>query len=341
MRSILGVGVLAAAMALAGPAMAQSSALEGGISRSADPSRETLERMMKPISIELVDARLEDVMAFLADVTGATLDVVWQDDRSADGLDSDLEVSIKVEGVTALTLLERVLDKARIDAFSESTWQLSPTGEMEIGPKSALNRRAFVKLYDINDLLFDIPSFTEFPTLDLDSVLGQGEGGGEGSIFEDEGEQEGARQSREDRISDITDILITTIEPEQWVDNGGDAASVREYNGSLLIRAPDYIHRQIDGYDFWPQGASRAARPKMTRYGPGAERVQRPEPFDSGTRFLSGPTSLDRYAQERARQRRAAAEERLLERRLEQRLREKREMGRRERADEDGGDGGS
>jgi len=328
MRSILGIGILTIAFALAGPATTYAQAQSAA--RPVDPRRETLARMMKPISIELVDARLEDVMAFIEDVTGAPLDVIWQDDRRADGLDPDIEVSVKVENVTALTLLERVLDKARLDAFSEATWQLSKTGELEVGPKSALNRKAFVKLYDINDLLFDIPSFTEFPTLDLDSVLGQGQGGGgQGSIFEDEGDEEGERETRQERIAEITDIIITTIEPEQWVDNGGDAASVREYNGSLLIRAPDYMHREIDGYDFWPRGGVRAAKPNMTRYGPGAETAKRPEQFDSGGRFMTGPTSLDRYEAERERQRRLAREERLEQIRREQ------------QADADEKDGGS
>ena len=35
---------------------------------------------------------------------------------------------------------------------------------------------------------------------------------------------------------------------------GGDAASIRYYQGVLIVRAPDYIHRQIGGYPF---GAKR------------------------------------------------------------------------------------
>jgi hypothetical protein len=41
-------------------------------------------------------------------------------------------------------------------------------------------------------------------------------------------------------------------EPEAWKDAGGDWATMRYYQGVLIIRAPDFVHRQIDGYQFAP-----------------------------------------------------------------------------------------
>ena len=43
---------------------------------------------------------------------------------------------------------------------------------------------------------------------------------------------------------------IETIEPDAWQVNGGDAASIRYYQGTLIVRAPDYIQRQLGGYPF-------------------------------------------------------------------------------------------
>jgi hypothetical protein len=43
------------------------------------------------------------------------------------------------------------------------------------------------------------------------------------------------------------DMLTSVIETEQWTINGGEGASVRIHGGTLIVHAPAYIHRQIDG----------------------------------------------------------------------------------------------
>ncbi|TVQ34093.1 MAG: hypothetical protein EA376_00740 [Phycisphaeraceae bacterium] len=291
---VLGVvGAVAGAHGAATVASAQSG--DGAwASRAMDPRAETMSRMMRTVSIDLTDARLEDVMEFITEVSGAQLEPMWQDDRTAEGLDPEMTVSVRVQNATMLTLLERVLNQAERDFFGGATWQFNETGVMEVGPKSRLNRGAIVKLYDINDLLFVMPSFTEFPALDLDSVLAQRRGGGAGGIFRDTDQQARDQAPVEERAQDIIDIITTVVEPEQWVDFGGDAASARHYSGSLLIRAPDYIHRQIGGYDFMRQ----VRRPA----GQGAMRGGAAPQFGFGT-------SMDRYlAAEREARRQAEAE---------------------------------
>ncbi len=219
-----------------------------------DPRAQTLGRLMKPISIELQDARLEDALDFIAEVSGAQISYRWADAAVVDGMDREQLVTIKVDNVSLLALLERIIDKAELDEFTQNGWQLTPTGELQVGPKSWLNRFPRLEMYDINDLLYEIPSFTNAPELDLDSVLNQGQGGGgSGSIFDEEDDDESDRKTRREKVTDIITLIQTIVEPDEWVDNGGDAATIREYNGSLIIRAPDYIHREIDGYPFWPQ----------------------------------------------------------------------------------------
>ncbi len=54
------------------------------------------------------------------------------------------------------------------------------------------------------------------------------------------------------RAQRIVDLIESTVEPDQWANAGGDGASLRIFGTSLVVTAPDYIHRQIVGYDFWP-----------------------------------------------------------------------------------------
>jgi hypothetical protein len=86
---------------------------------------------------------------------------------------------------------------------------------------------------------------------------GSGGGGGGGGIIGDPGEDP-ERRSEDEKSQQLMDIIVEQCEPEAWADNGGDAASMRYYQGVLIIRAPDYIHRQIDGYPFAPKRPARA-----------------------------------------------------------------------------------
>lgn len=258
-RSIL---MLAAVVALGagGVAPAQTVTTGAGASRAISPRLDNYNRMLKPVTIELTDQRLGDVMTFIRDLTGADIDAIWGDER-IDGLDKEKRVTLSVREKPVLALLERVLDKST-DNAGDATWQFTPEGAIEVGLKSSLNKHATLRLYPIQDLLFEIPSFSQVPQLDLNSVLSQGGsagaggggggGGGGGSLFSDQGQNQNGEngplnQNEAAQAQRIINLIIETVEPTQWQDNGGDGASIRFYNGNLMIKAPEYIHRQIAG----------------------------------------------------------------------------------------------
>ena len=66
-------------------------------------------------------------------------------------------------------------------------------------------------------------------------------------------------QRRDASSQKIISIITSTVEPEQWIDNGGDAASIKFWNGTLLVNAPDYIHRELAGYPYWPNSTAVSA----------------------------------------------------------------------------------
>jgi hypothetical protein len=253
---------------VAAPALAQG----GGpaVRSSGIPERDTLMKMMRPMTIEFKDARLEDVVTYLAEQTGAELEPMWIDDLNPTGLDPEQTVSLSVRGVSALTVLEKVLARAVTDTFSESppnSWQLSDLGTLQFGPKARLNTFKRLEIYDINDLLMVVPDFANAPEFDLDSVLqsaGQTGGGGGQSPFgggndDDSVFDEENRRSREERAEDIRKLIIELVEPEQWSDNAGTGGSIRFFQSTFIVNAPDYMHRQINGYSWWPSGHSASS----------------------------------------------------------------------------------
>ncbi len=235
-----------------------------------NPQRDTLIRMMRPVTITLKDTTLEAALRFVSDVTGADIEIMWADDRNATGLDKEQTISLEFRSGSALSLVDRILEKAGDSSGGgTSTWQLSESGSLQIGPRSRLNQWKRVVLYPINDLLLELPRFGNAPELDLQNVLqqsGQGGGGGGQSPFNDQDEETDPRRPLAERASEIVELLQQLIEPEQWVDNGGEGGSMRFFQGSLIVNAPDYMHRQINGYPFWPKSSTRVASSNGRRY---------------------------------------------------------------------------
>lgn len=230
---------------------------------SVQPERATLLKLSRRMSLKVDKVRLEDVMKFIQEVTQAEIEVFWTSENTQ-GLEKDREITLSIANQPALYVLEQVLDKAKSD-FRENSWQMGSGGTLQVGPKDLLNQYKRVEIYDINDLLFVIPTFSDVPQIDLNNVLQQassgGGGGGGQSPFTGVG---GAGTSpladqptKDQRARPIIDLLTQTIETNQWVDNGGEGGSIRYYNGTLIVNAPDYMHRQIVGYPYWPSTTVR------------------------------------------------------------------------------------
>jgi hypothetical protein len=219
--------------------------------------------MTRSMSIEFKEHRLEDVMRFIGEVTHVDIECIWTDDKNSIGLDKDAPITLKFEKGSAMDLLEKVLDRAQADATGKgNTWQLSDAGTLQVGPKERLNAFKYVKAYPIADLLFEVPNFANAPDLDLASVLqsqgGRGGGSGSSNILKEKSEQKIDKRPLDERVKDIQSILTSLIEPDQWIENGGNGASIRYFQNTLIVNAPDYIHRQIDGYPYWPAKSGRS-----------------------------------------------------------------------------------
>ncbi|MEL6796212.1 MAG: hypothetical protein AAFO89_05255 [Planctomycetota bacterium] len=264
LSTAIAVATLAAPAALvAAPATAQQDDAD-----TIRLKRENLAKMLRPISLSVDEQPLQDVMRFLEDFTGAQLDVRYIDDRTGAGLDPESPISLDVQNISALRLLELVLDQAGRDSFEGATWQLTSWGAIEAGLKSTLNRRQRVQVYDIADLLLVLPDYQDAPEIDLQSVLQsqQGGGGGQSPFGGDTQGQEDEERDLEERKDAIIDLITAIVETEQWQRNGGDGGTISVYQNTLIIRAADYMHRQIDGYRFWPSRNQSASGLGVSRY---------------------------------------------------------------------------
>lgn len=240
-------------------------------------ARDNIARLQKSITVDFNESKLEDVMKFMSDNTGAQFEPIWKV-GSEDGLDKEMLITLSVKGLDALTVLEKIMDKASGDALNSDekvNWQVTPYGAVQVGLRKTLNRHRRVEVYDVSDLLFEVPVYDEVPEINLDQVLqsggGRGGGGGGQSPFGGGGGGRGGNQQRQterrqrrQELADELKRLVTSLaEKDQWEDNGGTGGTITVYQGNIIVDAPDYMHRALVGYSWWPtnkQSASKGRR---------------------------------------------------------------------------------
>ena len=253
------------------------------------------------VSVDFNDTPARDAFNYLKQVMGVDLVVRYNDDRSGAGIDPTTPINLKATSTPALSVIERMLEQcAEFEPCTwqlRKGYIEIGTKERLSAPAARV-----LRMYPIKDLLFEVPMFDNAPEFDLSSSLSQGGGGGGGGSFGGGGGGGGGggfgggggrggggggfggggsggggggggapfgepgddpeRLTEDEKVQQIVDIILETIEPDAWLDNGGDSASIRFYEGVLIIRAPDYIQRQIGGYPFAP---NRSAAPSRSR----------------------------------------------------------------------------
>lgn len=202
-------------------------------------------RLNRRITVTLQQKRLEDVFAFVKTATGAKLDPLWTTDRETDGLDRDAIISLEAENLTALELIEQVLEQLPHNG-SAPTWQPGKSDTLQIGPRSRLNKFKRLHIYDVKDILKEAPDHTRVPTIDLQQALQPGGGSPFLGVDIDDGTDPAEKKYEKARsVEELAALIRDIVEPDQWIDNGGEGASIKVFQGSLIITAPDYIHRQV------------------------------------------------------------------------------------------------
>lgn len=211
----------------------------------------------KRIPVNFSSHAFGDVLQFYEQVSGLNMDIDWESLEMI-GVDRESPVTLKLTNVTLETVLDRVLAKVS-DPDIPAGWAVND-GILTIASDEVLRRNTLLEIYDIRDLLIDIPDYTNAPQFDLNSAFqnsggGRGGGGGGGggrSPFtqtggQGPGGQQGERRTRDEMIDEIVDIITSNVDYDGWQENGGETGSIREFNGNLIITNTPRNHRAIIG----------------------------------------------------------------------------------------------
>lgn len=270
---------------------------------------EVIRRLGQVVTISWSNASLNDIFAQVEETSGLSIIPMWLTPRQTDaapavaapaksastapaagdktaatplppieqriGLHPDTRITLRADGITLQHALELVLLKADAQAATAtigSTWQLGPANTLQVGPRERLDRFVRVDTYDvanvlqvIRDFRYDGPAFVR---------------GAPQSAFPAHTGFEDTRPS-EDRAEDLRQLIMETCEPESWIELGGSSATIRYERGSktMVVRAPDYVHRAIDGYRWDPAAPADIGEPLPAT--PPPQRTVPPSPAGS------------------------------------------------------------
>ncbi len=220
------------------------------------------------VSFEQVPAR--EVFDYIRTALGINLIARYSDDPVAHGIDPQTPITLIGEGMLAIELLNLVLEQC--SAVEPSTWQLRGSF-VEVGTKERLStpEAQQIRAYPIDDLTYQPPRFEHTLPMTLEESLswpyggyapgpsyrlrpygggygGYGGRGGYGGSIGPAGRPTDTTKDKTQAAESLIALIVEVIEPEAWTRNGGAWASIRYRDGALIVRAPDFIHRQINGY---------------------------------------------------------------------------------------------
>ena len=198
---------------------------------------------------------LTDCVDFLRDITAANIVVNWRALEGA-GVTPDTVVNLKLRSVSLRKALSLLLSEA---GGGEGITYTVDEGVIEITTTELANARTYTRVYDVADLLMEIPDFTDAPDFSLQQSQNNGGGGGGGSggggggggggLFGDsnnQNEDEDKGPTKAERAEELLGLIRETIYPDLWRENGG-TASIRMFRESMVVTAPRIVHEAIGG----------------------------------------------------------------------------------------------
>ena len=192
------------------------------------------------VSVKFQETKAKEAFEYLKSLLGVQMVVRWSNDPGAsDGIDPETPITLEMNNAQALVVLERMIEMSTTEP---ATWQLRQ-GYLEVGTKARLNARGSqeTQIYPIRDLLFEAPNFDNAPEFNLNQAVQQGGG----APFGTPGEAP-ERRAASEKAEELIELIKSLVEPDAWLDD--TVASIRYYDGNIIVRAPDYIQRQIGGY---------------------------------------------------------------------------------------------
>lgn len=236
--------------------LAGSAAMAQTARKPARPARPAVAPALQMLNqripeVSFTDVPLESVITWLKEYTKANVIVRW-DKLENNGIERDKVINVQTKNVTLSMVLWLILADA--GGSDVKLAYKATTAGMLISTAEDLGQEVIVRVYDVTDLLINIPRFDNAPTIDVSQALqgAGGSGGGGGSVFTDSGDEgqddndQGATFAAPGS-EELIQLIINTVEPDSWELNGGKGRIIA-FRTSLVVSNTVLVHQKLGGY---------------------------------------------------------------------------------------------
>ncbi len=213
-----------------------------GAARAANSqTRAQLDRLVP--NINFTNVTLKEAVEFLRDVSDSNVHVNWKAIEAA-GVTQDTQINIKLRQVTLGKVLRLLLTEA--SGGAGLTFYIEE-GVIEITTSELADNQMYTVVYPVQDLLVEAPVFVAPPDFMLRGNNNGGNAGNAGGIgFGNANQQQAQPKDKDAKARELVDLIVETVSPQVWAPNGGKA-TIKFFNGNLIVTAPRSVHEAIGG----------------------------------------------------------------------------------------------
>jgi general secretion pathway protein D len=224
----------------------QTTATELGGTPADQATQLLLERRLPELKLDNIP--FTDVIDALRDLTNANIFVNWRALES-EGVDRAAPVTARLRDVKFAKALDTILKD--VGGGTVNLGYTIDDGVITISTQTDLAKNTLTRVYDIRDLIVEIPDFADAPQFQLqqsNTTSGRGGGGGGSqSLFGQNNEQGQGEGDRAALITEIQELIQETVDPESWREAGGSVGSIRVLGGNLIVNQTPENHRALQG----------------------------------------------------------------------------------------------
>ncbi len=270
------IAVLLVFVAAFGPLASAQPAAPGGVGRdraagtarrSAPAPRMNPAAMLQArfADVNLQDSTLREALEWIAAATGANVVIRW-DQLEIAGVSDDAEVSIRARNLRLRQVLWMILNQVS-PPDTRLAYRIS-RDMILISTEQDLSQEMIVRVYNVTDIVateiatpeigigrtHQIPTITGFgvaPGAAAANLRPQEVNSGvriraDNPRGVDEDSEDAGRNSFDERMQELADVITATVEPESWDVNGGNG-TIRIYRGMLIVRNSPFVHQKLGG----------------------------------------------------------------------------------------------
>lgn len=235
---------IAPVVLLAVTTLAQGTAEKRPVPRThAAPTVRVLDQQVPDVRFR--DTALEQVVEWLADLTQLNISVRWNILKDA-GVNRDAPISVEARNLRLAQVLWLIMNEAGgVDA--KLAYRVSGN-LLVLSTADDLNKETITKVYDVADLLINLPHASRQSNMDITQGLGRSSGGsGIFVVASQDTDASNPPEEQTEQMQALIELIQETVEPNTWRVNGG-TGSIAIFGRLLVVRNTIAVHQILGGY---------------------------------------------------------------------------------------------